>query len=97
MSNKYKNLTIDELLAIMPGRNKYWNIEGKWSNDWWLKIEQSWCGRDEDGRMKNCWSVNYFSDGDGYKLIDKLTFHDNLADGLIEMLMYLDENNLLSE
>jgi len=32
---QYPAFTVAELLKIMPGRNKRWDIENKWANDWW--------------------------------------------------------------
>jgi len=87
--------TVPELLATMPGRNKYWNIKGKWSNDWWLKISQCWLERTDEG-MKNGWYVNYYSDMDEHQLIDKDDFGANLADQIAKVRIYLLENNLIT-
>lgn len=91
--------TASEILDLMPGRNKYWDIEGKWSNDWWLRVDQSWGAINDpkpDGSMQNTWSVNYYSDMDTHKLINQDSFSKNLADETAKVLIYLIENKLIN-
>lgn len=97
-TEKLSAFTAAELLDMMPGRNKRWDIDGKWSNDWWLRIDQSWAARDKrraDGKMQNTWKVDYVNDDDT-PLRDEMSFGENLADQVAELLIYLLEKGLLT-
>lgn len=90
--------TASELLAKMPGRNKYWDIEGKWTNDWWLRVNQSWAEhtrRNEDGSMINTWYADYYNDSD-QRLRDTLDYQENLAESIGNLLVYIIESKLFS-
>lgn len=76
--------TVAELGEMLPKRNKKWNIEGKWSNDWWFRIDQAWSD----------FCVNYYSDT-GIGLIDGNIRDSNIANALGKLLIYLIENGLI--
>jgi hypothetical protein len=89
-------LSTEELLEIMPGRCKYWEVPGRWTNDWWLQINQAYAKVgvvNQYGRPKNTWYADYVDDDDK-PLREGFPFHGSLKEALIELLEYLKENNL---
>lgn len=77
--------TVAELGELLPKRNKRWDIEGKWSNDWWFRIDQAW----------GDWYVNYHGDHNYVHLLDEPIRDKNIAEAMGKMLIYLLENGLM--
>ena len=90
-------LTTEELLEMMPPRNKYWEITDRWSNDWWLQINQSNAGVygtvNKFGRPQNTWYSDYVDDNDRPIRNNPVHF-STLKESLIDLLEYLKEKNI---
>lgn len=89
--------TVAELGELLPRRNKYWSNklpDEKWSNEYWCYEKMVWWKeKDEQGRMKNGYTINYLNDHDKY-LLDEEIYEEKEVDARAKMLIYLIEHNL---
>ena len=80
--------TTDELMEWLPIRNKYWKIPEKFSNDWWLRIEQCFV----DGQKG--YMVNYYGDSNDIKVLDDDIRSNFLPEALGLLAEYLVDNGI---
>jgi hypothetical protein len=88
-----EDMDLESLLELLPGRNKYWKIPGKWSNDWWFNIDQTWV-RDDNGKYVLGFSINYYGDNRETKLLDSGIF-GKPREVAIKMYKHLRDYGLL--
>ena len=94
MNKPLEELSLEELVDLLPGRNKYWSDqlpESMWSNDWWCAIEFTWV-RDGNGKMVNGWGINYYNDYHTPLMKENIFARPRKA--VIQMLEYLTEQGL---